>query len=285
MKFAVTTYSFAQLSRKKLITQFECIAKAKELGFDGIEIFDIPQEILDAGELMEYAEKVKAEAKRVGIELANFASSADFTTCADINEEIARVKRIVDFCAAAGFKRMRHDTMFNLGKFKSFDDALPFIADCCREITEYAQKKGIVTMVENHGHIAQDSIRMEKLYNAVNHENFKLLVDIGNFTCIDEDPVTAVGRVKNYAGYVHVKDILLKDGNGADPGRGFGKTRGDNYIRGIVIGHGDVPVKQCLGVLKGAGYDDYVTIEYEGMAPCLEALEISLENVKRYAGE
>ena len=37
MKIAASSYSFAQLIRKGEMTQFETIAKAKEMGFDAIE--------------------------------------------------------------------------------------------------------------------------------------------------------------------------------------------------------------------------------------------------------
>ena len=38
-------------------------------------------------------------------------------------------------------------------------------------------------MVENHGYFAQDSDRVEKLINAVDHPNFGLLLD-GATSCV-----------------------------------------------------------------------------------------------------
>ena len=37
--------------------------------------------------------------------------------------------------------------------------------------------------------------------------------------------------------------------------------------------------------LKKAGYDDYISIEFEGMEPVFEALRIGLANLKRYWSE
>jgi sugar phosphate isomerase/epimerase len=136
--------------------------------------------------------------------------------------------------------------------------------------------------VENHGFFVQDSRRAEKLVNRVAHDNFGLLVDMGNFTCADEDPVTAVGRVAPYAFYVHAKDFHIKSGQGQNPGTGFFRSRGGAYLRGAVIGHGDVPVKQCLDALRAAGYDGYVSLEFEGMEENQKAIAIGLENLKRY---
>lgn len=279
MKFAVSTYSFSQLVCKGEMTYLDCIAKAKEMGFDGVEVASCPDE-----GVMEFAQEVAREAKRCGIEITNVAFGADFIhgSNGDTKAEIQRVKEMIDAAAVMGAPSVRHDVLYSLEKVPSFAQALPVLADACREVTEYAQTKGVYTMSENHGFISQDSIRVEQLFNAVNHPNFKLLVDMGNFLCADEDPVTAVSRVAPYAGYVHAKDFLFKSGSEPNPGKNFFETRGGNYLRGTVIGHGCVPVQQCLAIVKKAGYDGYVSVEYEGMEPVLEGIAAGLENLKRY---
>ena len=51
------------------------------------------------------------------------------------------------------------------------------------------------------------------------------------------------------------------------------------------MGHGNVPVKQCLHILKAAGYDGTIAIEFEGMEPAVDAMRIGLANLKRYWSE
>ena len=109
---------------------------------------------------------------------------------------------------------------------------------------------------------------MERLFNAVNHENFGLLVDMGNFCCVDEDNVTAVSRVAPYAIHAHAKDMHISK----NPQQGYGQTRGCNYFKGAIIGNGDVDVDRCIKVLKRAGYDGYLSIEFEGSEDCIEAI-------------
>ena len=146
----------------------------------------------------------------------------------------------------------------------------------------YAKKAGIKTKGENQGCFAQDSIRDEKLICGVDDENFGVLIDIGNFLCVDEDVTCAVGRLAPYAFHVHAKDFHIKSGSGANPGQGWFKTRGGNYLRGAIIGHGEVPIMQCLGIIKQLGYDGTLAIEFEGMENNILALTIGLENLKRY---
>lgn len=103
-------------------------------------------------------------------------------------------------------------------------------------MTEYAAARGIRTMVENHGTFLQDSLRLEQLVAAVDHANFGLLVDMGNFLCADEAPEAAVGRLAPYAFHAHAKDFLYKPCTARDPGRTWFATRAGAYLRGTVIG-------------------------------------------------
>lgn len=282
MKYAISTYSFYELISKNKMTLIDCISKAKELGFDGVEIAMLEEDSSLNDE--KYAIAFAKEAEKHGIILSNFVFGADFINGCNGNtcEEIKRVKKLIDIAEILGVPCIRHDVVYNLGSYRSFDLALPRIADACREITEYAEKKGIKTMSENHGYISQDSVRVEKLFNMVNHPNFSLLADIGNFLCVDENPATAISRIAPYAGYVHAKDFIFKSGSEPNPGDCFIKTRAGNYIRGTILGHGCVPVKQCFDILKKAGYDGFITLEYEGMEPTIEAIELSLKNLKNY---
>lgn len=286
MKFSVSLYSFFSALQKGELTLMECIAQAKEMGFDAIEAVDFvmgcPPE-----EMPEQAKKIKAEADKQGLAISSFAVGADLLNgidgSGDVDKEIARVKSMVDIAESLGVPRMRHDiTMGQKASPRSYAALVPQLAESVRKITEYAAGKGIVTMTENHGMFSQDSERVELLYNTVDHPNFGLLCDIGNFTCADENPATAVARVAPYTRYVHAKDFIIKSYYDNDPGEGAFQTRAGNYLRGTIIGHGNVPVKQCLHILKAAGYDDTIAIEFEGMEPALTAIRIGLANLKRY---
>lgn len=170
---------------------------------------------------------------------------------------------------------LRHDVTGGLPADRklgrSFDALLPKLAERIREVTKYAEQKGIRTMSENHGFFAQDSDRIEKLINAVGHPNYGALIDCGNFLCADEEPTHGVGVLAPYAFHVHAKDFLRKSGMETDPGEGWFRSRGGNYLRGTVIGHGEAHIAQSVGILKRAGYDGYVTVEFEGMEDNLTA--------------
>jgi len=286
MKIGVSSYSYSRLVRGGQMQQIEVIGKAKEMGFDVIEFSTIA--VPEGKTLPDFAKELRDEAARVGIEIANYTIGADFLkgSGGDLKAEIARVRREVDVAAILGVPGMRHDATGGWAPdypgVKSFDAALPRLAEGCRGVTEYAADKGIKTMVENHGYFCQDSIRVEKLVTAVNHRNFGVLIDMGNFICADDDPPTAVGRLMPYAFHCHAKDFHRKPGTEAFPGQGWNVSRGGNFWRGAIIGHGNVPIVQCLRVMHRAGYNGVLSIEFEGMEDVLTGIKIGLDNLRRF---
>lgn len=283
MKLALSTYSFYNLIESGKMSQLDCITKAKEIGFDAIEFLDIlpPDGITHE----EYAKILAEECAKQGIQISCFTFGADFITGSNGNTEleIERVKKMIDLAAILGVNLVRHDA--TRGDGRPFDTVLPIISDACRQITIYAQTKGIRTTVENHGFFCQDSERVEKLYREVSHENFGLLGDMGNFLCVDESPEKAFGRIAPYLFYVHAKDFYVKSGLHPSPGSGYFRSRSHNYLKGTIVGHGDVPVTQCLSILKSIGYNGYVGIEFEGMEDTMAGITIGYENLRRYINE
>jgi len=279
MKLSVSSYSFSRLIYNGNENQLSIIKMASELGFDGIEFTTL--EPHNGYSPLEYAKLLREEADKYKLQITSYAVSADFSK-ETVKEELETIKRQVDIACLLGAEIMRHDVMMVSPPFPSFPLVLPGIAGACRESAGYAAEKGVMITVENHGLFLQDSIRMEQLYAAVNHPNFGLLLDIGNFLCVDEDPVIAVSRLASYAKLVHMKDFHIKSGSEPNPGEGYFKSRGGNYLRGAITGQGNVPVKQCIDILRDAGYGGCLVLEFEGMEDVLQAIRISIDNLRTY---
>ena len=280
MKYTVTCYSFTQYVKAGKLTWKDCIAKAKELGFDAIEFTNSPFE--NAEDPLAVAKELRAEADRLGMVVSNLAVGADLLA----EDGVEKVCRYVDIAEILGAPTLRHDVAkgFKNPTFKGYDSVLPQLADACRKITEYAAQKGIRTMTENHGFFSQDVLRVEKLINTVSHPNFGALVDLGNFMCADEDPWKSVAVLAPYAKHVHAKDFFKKSGMEIAPGAGWFQTRAGDYLRGTIIGHGEARIYQSIQTLKKYGYDGFVTVEFEGMEDNLKGIQLGLDNLKRFIG-
>ncbi len=277
MKISVSSYSFQQYIRNGQLTQLSCVQKAHEMGFEAIEFIDLDADTHEARCAL--ARRIREEADRLGMTVNAYTVGANlFGDSEEANDaEVERLCRQLDVAKLLGASVMRHDVCYRLGKTgasRSFDLMLPTIAKNARRVTEYGASIGIRTCSENHGFIAQDSDRVERLFNAVAHDNYGILVDVGNFLCVDEDPIQAVSRLAPYAIHVHVKDFKYNDTK-----TGI-QTRGCRYISGTAVGEGVVPVGQCLAILARAGYDGFVSIEYEGADDCIEGISRGLSTLR-----
>ena len=281
MKIGVSSYSFS-----KHLTATKCgyhaiCDKAKEMGFDGIEFIGLVNEKWGIeGDPIEIAKDIRAYCEKIGLEIIAYTIGANFLA-PDPEETVKKLYECVDICEALGAPVMRHDVASNPAEYRpeplySYRKAIEEIAPYIRKVTEYAAQKGIKTCSENHGFFFQAPERVEELILAVNHENYGWLCDMGNFLCADADPVHAVAIAAPYTFHVHAKDFIFKGGNEVKPTGGWITTNGGNYIRGTVIGHGCVPVVNCITALKKAGYDGYVSVEFEGMEENIPALEQGL---------
>ncbi|MGN0741007.1 MAG: sugar phosphate isomerase/epimerase family protein [Candidatus Fimadaptatus sp.] len=277
MKICVSSYSFSQYVSAGKLNQVTVLDQAKELGFDGIEY------ATDKKTIESHIPAIVEKSRDLDLPIVCYLTSADFVN-RDFEAEVARVCEEVDIAAALGAKLMRHDTTWAFPKGATFEDILPIIADGCRRVTEYAKARGIRTMVENHGLLVQDSARVVALYRAIGSDNFSLLADMGNFMCADENSAVALGNVLPYAAHIHAKDFIFKSGDGENPGEGFFGTRAGNYLRGTIVGHGVVPVAQCLKLIKRAGYEGWLSLEFEGMEDCITGCRVGLANLRRMCG-
>lgn len=278
MKIGVSSYSFSQYIHAGKMTQFDTVAKAKELGFEAIEFTDLtpPEGVSES----DFAKKIKDEADKTGIEISASVICANLAqpTEEKLQAEIKRLKNKLDIAAILGAKFFRHDVMYMYDDFPSFGAALPTIAKGVRAVTEYAETLGIKTMTENHGHICQDPDRLEQLTDAVAHPNFGILADMGNFLCADVTPELAVSRLANRVFFVHAKDFKVIDFY-EKSSEGF-TTRAQNRLVGMPVGKGAVKVEQCLAILKQAGFDGNIDIEFEGADDCIKSLKFGLNYLK-----
>ena len=278
MKVCASVYSFGGYRDRGIDFMIE---EAAKLGFDGVEIVE---NNFEGWNDLKKAEEVRGKCEEKGLAVASLCVGGDLLR-GDKAEHVKRLGTMADLAAAYGAPLFRFDISRGFSGRKtnrSYDDAIPLVAPICREAAEYAQSVGVVATTENHGYFSQDSDRVEKLLCAVGHENFGALIDVGNFMCADEDPNKAVGRLAGYARHVHAKDFYKKPGVEIDPGDGWFHTRAGNYLKGTIVGHGDARAAQSLGILKRAGYDGWISVEFEGAEDNLDGLRIGLQNVRRF---
>lgn len=283
MKVGLSTYSLQQALNRGDMTVLDAIRFIAEQGGEHVEIVPMGYSLVDQPELIGQIRETAAE---VGIDISNYAIGANFVALESeeaLEQEIRNVMKHVDIAATLGVTRMRHDVAFrpaHEGTVPQFETDLPIIVQACRRIADYAAERGITTSLENHGYYVQSSERVRRVLHETARDNFKTTLDVGNFLCVDEDPVSAVKNNIPYASMVHAKDFYLRP-ESRNPGEGWFQTAHGNYLRGAIVGHGDIDMYGVFRVLKQSGYDGYISVEFEGMEDCRTASRIAMDNVRR----
>jgi sugar phosphate isomerase/epimerase len=281
VKIGVSTYSFYPALQAGEMTVEDIIEWTAEHAGEHVEI--VPLGFTLTG-YPERIDAIREKAAACGIELSNYAVGAELLQPdeAAYEAEIRRVQAEVDTAARLGVRLMRHDAAMPAGdrSIGRFLADLPRLAEACRRIADYAAPLGITTSVENHGYYLQASDRVQALVQAVNRPHFRTTLDVGNFVCVDEDPLAAVKNNLPYASMVHIKDFYIRPAD-RDPGRGWFRSASGRYLRGAIAGAGDLPLPEIIHAVKESGYDGFLSLEFEGMEPCRLGVEIGLENVKR----
>ncbi len=283
MKSCISTYSYHRLYADGSFTRFDAIDKTKELGCDGVE-FVLDDTTPDGSTPREHALALTAHAKEVGLEVPIYTTGANFFV-KDPEQEVERICKHIDIASECGIPLLRHDITWSYypeyDGVKTYQHVIEAVAPVISKVADYAKSKSVMTCSENHGRLMQDSNRMVELFNAVNNKNYGFLCDIGNFGGVDEDCFTSVSRLMELIVHVHAKDCFTRSGMMYNPGRGYNLSRGGNYRRATVFGHGNVPTFQILNAIRASGYDGYVSLEFEGMEPCMEGVTIGTENLQR----
>lgn len=279
IKIGFTSYSFAAALRSGEMNISQAIQFAAGLGAEHMEIS--PGTFGDMTDDM--VNTIVKAAKDCKIPLSSYTIGANFVQpdAAAVAKEIERVKEQVEIAAKLGVTRMRHDCGWRPQPectYENFNREVEIFADACGQIADKAKTYGIVTSIENHGFYVQGSERVQRVILAVNRDNFRTTLDVGNFLCVDEDPECAVLNNIGFASMIHFKDFHIRR-HVTDPA-GFIKTLHGRYLRGAVTGDGDVDLPVICKIIKNSGYDGYLSIEYEGREECKFACTRAIKNVR-----
>jgi len=280
MKIGLTTYSLSRLVSNGEFTLPDIIRWGAENGAEHVEISPGKENLSENEPLRN---EVKKTANECGIPFSSYTIGANFLQPdeASFRREVERVKREVDTAAFLGVTKMRHDAGWRPAPestLEKFEQDLPKLADACREIADHAKQYGITTSVENHGMHVQNSERVQRLIRAVGRDNFRTTLDVGNFLCVDEDPLSAVKNNIPYASHIHFKDFYIR--RNLPVRNGFFESKYGTLLRGAIVGYGDIDIPAIAEVIRKSGYDSYISVEFEGMEECRMATKTGMDMLK-----
>ncbi len=286
MRIGLSTYSLYGALENGEMNVLDVIRWAADHGAEHVEVVPFGYSFDEDPSLVD---KIREQAAESRLEISSYTLGAQFIQPTDeaYEAEVARVMKQVEIGNRLGVKRMRHDVISRPPEeaaIERFEKDFPKAVAACRRIAEHAAGFGITTSVENHGYHMQSSDRVRRLVTAVDRANYRWTVDVGNFACVDEDPVAAVKKAMPFASMVHVKDFYIRPER-EDPGEGWFPTAAGNHLRGSILGQGDLDIRSILRVIKQSGYDDCISVEFEGLEECRLGSRIGMDNLRRLWSE
>jgi sugar phosphate isomerase/epimerase len=293
MKFGINIYSISRKITSGEITPEKAVSwLSGEAGAEVIEIVPFGIDILGNAGLAKNLKKIAGDC---GSAIGNYSLNANFLQLAqnEYGAEIERVKRHIDAAAKLGAETMRIDASSYRRKpehntIENFIGDLPQIAETYDNLCVFAKKYGLVVLLENHGFHINGSDRVGAVLSLVKNGNFSHQLDVGNFLCVDENPEIAAKKLAPKAKAIHMKDFYVRDEN-SDPGDAtqfdcsgsWFRSQHGAYLRGSILGQGDMDMKKISKIIKDSGFDGCAYLEYEGMEDCYYGTKVGFENMKK----
>ena len=138
-----------------------------------------------------------------------------------------------------------HSIRVNAKSEGTYEDQIILAADGLRKVTEYGEKIGINTIVENHGGLSSNGKWLVSVMKEVDHPMCGTLPDFGNFKIKDGDfydPYLGVSELMPFAKAVSAKSHSF-DMNGNENQTDFNRM---------------------IDIVLSSGFRGYIGIEYEG---------------------
>ena len=247
-------------------------AMATDLGFSGIEVRGLGDDIFDRGHNMPFAEEnIEATAKKLssmGIEIPILSSDCCLRHKALAEENIELVKKYIKAAKVLGTKYVR--VLGDDGPEANDEGNDEEVLSQLSAIIPLAEEAGIKILLETNG-VYSNTARLKSLLDSVHSENIGVIWDIHHpYRFAKESPETTVQNLGMYISHVHVKDSIEENGE----------------IIYKLMGEGDMPIKEMIQALASINFEGYFSLEWvKRWAPYLQDAGIIFPNYVNYMSD
>ncbi len=220
---------------------------AKDLGFDGIEIRGLGDDIF-AVKARPFTEgqisKTVKKLSEIGIEIPCLSSGCCLKDKGNLDEVISEISSYINLAVKlkTPFIRILGDR--EPMPVDEVDDS--YVAEVLVKLADIAKDKGVTLLVETNG-VYADTKRLKALLDKVDRIEVAALWDMHHpYRYANENPDETVENLGAYIKYCHAKDSVMVDGKA-------------EYK---LMGEGDMPLKEMFDALGKIGYEGYVSLEW-----------------------
>ncbi len=271
-RIGVSTYSFWRFRNADYRPIEPCLDHAARMGFDGVEI--LQKQMPDTSNAA--LQKIKRHAFLLGLDLMGFSTHQDFVS-PDKDSRQKNIDHTLDTIEQAyqlGIPTLRLNTG-RWGTIKSFDDLMEargieprlegytedqgfdWVIESVAKLIPKAAACGVTLGLENHWGLGLTPEGVMRVVEAIDSPWLKVTLDTGNFL---ENPYERLEQLAPHTVLLQAKTYY---------GGGTWYTLDLDYAR-------------IASIMKKANYRGYVSLEYEGEAPLLEAIPKSLALLREH---
>lgn len=225
----------------------EIYSMAKDIGFDGIEIRGLGNDIFAVKSPPFTEEQLpetlrKLNALRLEIPCLSSACCLKFAEKVEENKkEITEYIKLAQKISAPYIRVLADLAPMPEGEV---DDNI--VLDQLRELIPLAEEAGVTLLIETNG-VYADTSRLRKLLEQLSSDAVAALWDMHHpYRFMGEQPEETVQNLGAYIKYVHVKDSVMQDGQ----------------VQYRMMGEGDLPIREMMRALQSICYEGYVSLEW-----------------------
>ena len=279
MKIGVSMWSYVRAVKDGRLDIAGFIHEARRSGADGVELLDFFYRDVVADR-----HAADQALRETGLPCPIFSISQNFAkpTEEERRAQLDKIKFGVDEAVHFDAQIVR---VFagDVSEGITFDQARTWIVEGLAEASRYAASKGRRLALENHGTLAGRGEQVKGIIEDVRrlsgNDALGANPDTGNFLIVNQPSHEAIREVADLAYMVHFKDFSPEP----EGHNGFAYTTIDGRkVIGTAVGEGTVDLKQCILALKDAGFDGWLSVEYEGEEDPLTAVKRSIENARKF---
>jgi len=266
MKIAGHTMGTPEYSLEQAVDLF------KEMGLDGIEIIVQDgyksgfEEEVNENKVNAIAQKVKKAGMQVSC-LTPYYTNVNSLNEKERQKDVGGIEKVIQIAAICGAPFIRiYGGKFGEDDIENEIEMEGKFVDSMKALGAVAKKHNVTLVVENHFHtMTAIASKTVNIVRKISHPNVGILYDQANLAILRaEDYEVAIPLLAEYIKYVHVKDMIYKEGNKEFKSDHVSDINEDDRITASrILGEGILPWRKIIKALRQINYDGWLSLEYE----------------------
>ena len=224
----------------------ETAKRAREYGYAGVDLRLLDGDVISVDAVSANASRIKALFP-ADLPVSVLATSVRLAT-RDPQVRKATLDEAhqwIDLAAELGVPVIRYFAARNPPEL-NLEDSIQAVGEMLALLAEHAEQAHVKIGVETHDEFASAAVT-GRAVSVTQSPAVGAVWDMWHTNRVGESPGQALDALQSRVINVHLKDA----------------RRGSGDWQLVLLGEGDIPVKDGLRQLKQRGYDDYVSVEWE----------------------